>query len=120
MPFLSLKTNQHLTDQVKIDLKTLFGQAIRTIPGKSEENLMVMFEAQSSIFLKGNEVPVALVKMDIFGVPQHQGYSDLAQAVTFTIHEVLDIPLENIYIDFYDIKSWSVAGYYMEDGYADT
>lgn len=115
MPFLSLKTNQDLTDQQKLDLKTLFGQAIESIPGKNEQNLMVIFDPQSSIFLKGKEVPAALVNMDIFGTPQHQGYPDLAQAITFAIHRVLDIPLENIYIDFYDIKAWSVAGYYMEN-----
>ena len=44
MPFINSKISTSLTEAQETEIKTRLGQAIQTIPGKSENWLMVGFE----------------------------------------------------------------------------
>ncbi|AXQ77882.1 hypothetical protein DDV21_001745 [Streptococcus chenjunshii] len=115
MPFISLKTNLPLNRQEILDLKTLFGQAIEAVPGKTEQELLVVIEPETAMYLRGKEDPLALVNVSVFNNPKRLGYADLARLISLAVQKVLNIPVAHTYIEFHAITSWSVAGYYMED-----
>ena len=48
MPFINSKISTSLTEAQETEIKTRLGQAIQTIPGKSESWLMVGFLTTSS------------------------------------------------------------------------
>ena len=48
MPFINSKISTSLTEAQETEIKTRLGQAIQTIPGKSESWLMVGFEPTTS------------------------------------------------------------------------
>ena len=49
MPFINSKISTSLTEAQETEIKTRLGQAIQTIPGKSENWLMVGFEPDLSL-----------------------------------------------------------------------
>ena len=54
MPFINVKTNVSVTEDKAESIKSLFGQAITAIPGKSEAWLMVEIESERRLWFKGN------------------------------------------------------------------
>ena len=87
------------------------GKAIEFVPGKSEEYLLLGFEAESHLYLRGdNSQPIAYIQASIFGNESHAGYDNFSAEVTKIFHEVLGIPEANIYICYADIPDWAVGG----------
>ena len=50
MPFINSKISTSLTEAQETEIKTRLGQAIQTIPGKSESWLMVGFEPDYKLY----------------------------------------------------------------------
>lgn len=111
MPFVIVRLNQPLTKEDEHELKHRLGQAISLVPGKSEEYLLLSFEDNCRMWLRGRaDEPVAYMEAAIFGNLDHRGFDRFAAAATQAFHEVLHIPPHNIYIRFQDIGTWSRAG----------
>lgn len=53
MPFIISKVNVSISDEQELQLKKLLGRAIELIPGKNENYLMVSFEQNCKIYLRG-------------------------------------------------------------------
>ena len=49
MPFINAKISKAITKEQETQIKTMFGEAITTIPGKSENWLMVGLEPELSL-----------------------------------------------------------------------
>ncbi len=111
MPFMFSKVDVPISEEQEIKLKTRLGKAIELLPGLSEEYLMVGFEDNCRIYLRGNKnQPVAYVKVSIFGNEVHYGYDQLTAEIAKIFSEVLQINLKNIYVKYDDIKDWGVGG----------
>ena len=52
MPFINSKISTSLTEAQESEIKTRLGQAIQTIPGKSENWLMVGFEPDYKLYFR--------------------------------------------------------------------
>lgn len=57
MPFINSKISTSLTEAQESEIKTRLGQAIQTIPGKSENWLMVGFEPDYKLYFRGSNAP---------------------------------------------------------------
>ena len=111
MHFIISRVNIPISNEQEIVIKSKLGRAIELVPGKSEQYLLLGFEDNYHLYLKGdNSKPIAYITASIFGNEQHLGYDEFAREVTKIFNEVLNIPIENIYIKFDDISDWSVAG----------
>lgn len=111
MPFVRSKVSKAVTREQEIKLKEGLGQAITLVPGKSEKYLMTEFEDNSHLYFQGkNDRPIAYIEAAIFGNEMHYGYEQFVAAVTKLYHDVLDIPIENIFIRFENIPDWAEAG----------
>ena len=52
MPFINAKISKTITKEQETQIKTMFGEAITTIPGKSENWLMVGLEPEYTLYFR--------------------------------------------------------------------
>lgn len=111
MPFIISRTNTSITREQELKLKSRLGKAISLVPGKSEQYLLLGFEPNSHLYLRGDDSePIAYIEAAIWGNEAHLGYDQFTAEVTCIFHEVMGIAPENIYIRYSDIPDWGVAG----------
>lgn len=111
MPFLISRVNVSISRGQEIELKTRLGKAIALVPGKSEEYLMLGFEDNCRLWLRGDDSePVAYIEANIFGNESHAGYDAFTLEVTRIFHQVLGIAPDHIYINYADIPEWGAGG----------
>ena len=115
MPFIKSKVSCKVSLEKESELKVRLGQAIEIIPGKSEQYLLLEFEDNCHLWLRGkNDKPIAYIEAAIFGNEDHRQFSNFSASVTKIYNKVLNIPVENIHIKFEDIVSWSVGGQFID------
>lgn len=111
MPFIKIKTSTEITPEQEVKIKASLGQAIRLVPGKSEQYLLLEFEDRCRMWLRGQkDDPIAYIEAALFGNEDHEGFDAFTAAVTKIFFEELKIRSENIYIKYEDIGVWGVAG----------
>lgn len=114
MPFMFIKTNRTITAEQEMVLKSELGKAIALVPHKSEAVLMIEMQDKARLWLRGEQPPMAFVKISLFANVTHAGYPELTYAVTQILSQTLQIPPENLYVQFEDIRAWGVNGRYIE------
>ncbi len=110
MPFINVKTNVSVTDDKAESIKSLFGQAITAIPGKSEAWLMVEIEPERKLWFKGTAEEAAMVEVSLFGGASHNAYSMLTSHITGIISAQLGIPTSRIYVKYSETSNWGWNG----------
>ena len=115
MPFIKAKVSCPVAREQEIDLKKRFGKAIELVPGKSEEYLLLEFEDNCRLWLRGEQdEPIAYVEAAIFGNEGHYGYEAFTAEVTKAFSDVLETKPDRVYIKYEDITAWGVGGQYIE------
>ena len=105
----------YVLPEQEVELKAGMGKAIEHIPGKSEEYLLLEFEDNCRLWLRGkNEEPIAYIEAAIFGNEPHYGYDAFTAEVTNLFSKVLNIRPDHIYIKYEDIIAWGVQGTYID------
>jgi len=111
VPFINIRISKTITREQELTLKNGLGKAIELVPGKSEKYLLLTFQDNVHIYLRGDDSqPVAFIEANIFGNENHAGYEEFSAAVCKLFAETLEITPDHIYINFSDIPDWSVAG----------
>ncbi|EEJ71940.1 hypothetical protein [Lactobacillus ultunensis] len=112
MPFITVRANQKITKEQEIEIKKELGKAIAFVPGKSEQSLMVMFEPNTSMYLRGEDSQkMAFLDVAVFGNESHKGYPEFSLYMSKSINEILNVKPENIFIDYRDIPVFGASGY---------
>ena len=115
MPFVRAKVSCAITEEQELRLKGRLGRAIGQIPGKSEAYLLLSFEDNCRLWLRGEKDPtVAYIEAAIFGNEDHRGFDRFAAEAAKAFSEVLGIRADRICIRFEDISSWSVGGQFLD------
>ena len=111
MPFIKTKVSCPVTESQETELKQAFGEAIALIPGKSEDYLLLEFESECHLWLRGrNEEAIAYIEAAIFGNEDHCGFEAFTRAVTAAFRRILGIGGDHVYIKFEDIRAWGICG----------
>lgn len=111
MPFIDTKVNIELSEEKEADLKTRLGEAIRLIPGKSEQWLMTSFEDNCHMYFRGDAgKPLAFVNVKIYGGEQPEAFDKLTGEITKIMNDVLSIEAQNIYVAYEPVSSWGWNG----------
>ena len=115
MPFIKAKISCPVSPEQEAELKTGMGKAIELVPGKSEEYLLLEFEDNCHLWLRGqNDEPIAYIEAAIFGNEGHYGYDAFTAEVTSLFAKMLNIRPDHIYIKYEDIIAWGVQGIYID------
>lgn len=111
MPFIISRTNRSISREQEQKLKTRLGKAIESVPGKSEQYLMLGFEDNCHLWLRSDDSqPMVYIEAAIWGNEAHLGYDKFTAEVTRIFNEVLGIAPDCIYIRYIDIPDWGMAG----------
>ena len=98
MPFIKVKTSCPITNEQEVRIKSLMGKAIELVPGKSEEYLLLEFEDNCRLWLRGhNDEPIAYIEAAIFASESHRGFNTLTSELTKIFEEILNIQKDHIY-----------------------
>ena len=110
MPFLRMKTNLVISDDIARQVKKIMGQAIGIIPGKSEDSLFFILDDTCLIWRHGSDSEDAVyIEATAFATEDRVGYTEFSSFVATNLSEILTIPLDNIYIQYSDMPAWSVG-----------
>ena len=111
MPFINTKINTKLTKSQKDTIKSKLGQAITTLPGKSESWLMVGFEDDMTLYFKGSdEGTIAFVDVSIYGKASPSALNALTEKICSIYSEVLNMDPSKIYVKYQEVENWGWNG----------
>lgn len=105
MPFIEVKTTEDLS-AVAAELKSALGDAITTIPGKSEGWLMVNLVGEQKMYFQGSDAPCALFSVSIFGTATDDAYDDLTCRLCAIAQQYLQVPPERTYVRYREVDHW--------------
>jgi len=111
MPHIQINLKQQLSREQIIQIKKGMGEAITKISGKKEEQLMLQIDDGCTMFHKGEDrEKIAYIHMKAFKQASFEDNKAFTQAATDVIHDVLDVPKENIYLNITEFSCWGVNG----------
>lgn len=111
MPFIDSKISKKITEEEEVELKTLLGQAITAIPGKSENWLMTGFEDGYHLYFRGDKSePMAFVEVMIFGDEDTAAFDKLTGEICRIFEQVLSIRPDHVYVKYSPTRSWGWNG----------
>lgn len=111
MPFINSKVSTKMSDTQKETVKSMLGDAISLIPGKSENWLMVGFEDNYDLYFQGNQnAPTAMIEVKIFGSAKPENYDALTARICDIFNTELSIPKDRIYVKYEESHLWGWNG----------
>lgn len=110
MPYINFKTNQKLDESTKIQLKAELGRAIATIPGKSETYLMVAIEDSVDMWLGGDQKPLAMIDVKIYGHAKPADFSRMTGELCKISKSLVGIDPTGVYATYEEIDNWGWNG----------
>jgi len=109
MPYIETVTNQFVTPEAAEILKDKLGEAISLI-GKSEDWLQLSFSGDAKMYFKGKEVPQVYSRVALLGSATAGGYEKLTARMCELYSQVLEVPQENIYVQYEEARVWGWNG----------
>ncbi len=103
MPVIKTHASTPIPEDARIALKTAYGSAIETIPGKSEQWLMCLFDECAPIYFAGDDSePCALVDVSVFARSEVPGsaWRRFTEEVTPAICRELGVDASRLYIRY--------------------
>lgn len=109
MPFINVKTNVKISRENEVAIKTMLGEAIALIPGKSEKSIMLSME-ESRMWFRGTDEPCAMVSVWALGQANRDGYDKMTSKICTDLEEILHISASRIYIKYSETLNWGCNG----------
>lgn len=110
MPFIDSKITVQVSPEKREKIKSQFGEAISLL-NKTESFLMVGFEDNYDLYLGGNHLEKgAYVAVRLFGNASSDACDKMTGAICDILKKELDIPGENVYVNYIGIKDWGWNG----------
>lgn len=111
MPFINAKISKAITKEQETQIKTMFGEAITTIPGKSENWLMVGLEPEYTLYFRGDDTePSAFVEVSVFGGANKVAFEKLTAQICDIFQQVLSIAPDHVYVKYEAVSNWGWNG----------
>lgn len=112
MPCIQVKTNITIPKASADAIKTGLGHAIRLIPGKSEDWLMVVMEEECRMYFGGEgNCPLAMVEVKILGDSIDQkGAGKMTEEITRILGDGLGVSPDKLYIKYEASPHWGWNG----------
>ena len=111
MPFINTKYNRPLSAEKEEAIKTKLGKAIELIGGKTEQWLMLGFEENCRLWFRGeNDVPMAMVEIQIFGQASESDCERMTARVCEILSEELGITPDRVYVNYTFSTCWGWNG----------
>lgn len=107
MPMISVKTNTPISEDDELELKELLGKAIEILPGKTENWLMLSFEANQRLWFRGdNSKPLAYVEVSALGSISPADAEKLTAEICDILKTVHGIDGSGVYVKYEETDKW--------------
>lgn len=111
MPFISTKTNKHLTKADTEALTAAYGRAIELLPGKTEAWLMLSFEGDTPMAFRGDsDTDMAFLSVSLVGKAPRAAYDALTARLCEIMADTLDIRPDMTYVKYEETEHWGYNG----------
>lgn len=110
MPYIRTTTNVPVSDNAAEKIRAELGQAIRLIPGKSEQWLMLAVEGDKKMYFAGSDKPLAMAEVSLYGAADVECYNRLTGKITEILSKVLSVPADRIYVRYSETEYWGWNG----------
>jgi len=111
MPYINLKTTKTVAPEKCEALKTAFGKAIESFPGKTEAWLMVGIEDGAKLWFKGDaSSDSAIVDVELLGTASRDAAEKMTSVMCDIINRELEISPDRIYIKYREYDKWGWNG----------
>lgn len=110
MPFINVKTNTPVSPEEENNIKSALGEAITSIPGKSEGWLMVGIEPEYKLYFKGTKDPAAMVEVSLYGSAEPAAMGKLTEKISDIVGNELSISPSRIYVSYMCTPNWGWNG----------
>jgi phenylpyruvate tautomerase PptA (4-oxalocrotonate tautomerase family) len=112
MPNLNICIGKHVSDEIKNDLQLEIGSTISIIPGKSNENTVIMINDDYLMFNNGKKVERVFVDVRLFRSSSDESKKAFSDKLFSIFAELLDIPPNHVQINFIELPNWASNGVY--------
>lgn len=107
MPYINLKTTKTVAPEKCEVIKTAFGKAIESFPGKTEAWLMVGVEDGVKLWFKGdNSEDSAIVDVDLLGQVNADASEKMTKVVCDILENELGISPDRVYVKYTGYANW--------------
>lgn len=110
MPYIGISTSKTLSDAQKTALKTVLGEKILVIPGKSEKALMVDIADGHTMFLAGEQRELAFVDVRCYGSTEFVHKKAFTEAAFQAVQQATGLPEDGIYLTYSEFANWGTKG----------
>ena len=106
MPYIEVKTNKPVSDELAHRISNAMGRLISILPGKTEQWLMTEVKGNCFLTLGGSDAPCVLVNVSLFGKSTAEAYEKLTEAICAELRWTLDIVESRMYIKYEEVSHW--------------
>ena len=113
MPYVSVNTSQHLSEEKTEIIQREIGRIISIIPGKTIDNCMIQINGDNKIFMSGKPANAVFVEVRMFG----NSPNDKKKEFTEALDKVLTAEIEGLdrtYVNFQEYTEWGVGPNYRD------
>ncbi|MBR0510823.1 MAG: hypothetical protein IJJ85_11965 [Clostridia bacterium] len=111
MPYIKLATTAKVDDAKADALKTEFGKAIESFPGKTEQWLMVNIAPEQNMWFRGdNSADTAMVDVDLLGSISRGASEKMTAALCEILRAELGISPDRVYVKYTGFSDWGWNG----------
>ncbi len=111
MPYIKLTTTAKVDAGKAAALKTKFGKAIESFPGKTENWLMVGIEDAQKMWFRGDDsADTAMVDVDLLGSISAAASQRMTAALCEILHAELGISPDRVYVKYTGYADWGWNG----------
>lgn len=113
MPYIKINTNKTLSNEEKLDIKSMCGKVIEDIPGKSENWLMVHINDTQDLYFKGQSIDCMKVDVQVYGSVSLDHQTTFINHLIQQLSTLTHIDPNNIYVTLEEFEHWGLMGSYM-------
>jgi len=110
MPYIAINTSKPLSDEQKEQLKTVLGEKITVIPGKSESRLMIDISDSHTMYFAGEKRELAYVDVKCYGTTEFENKKAFTEAAFEAIEQITGLPQDGIYLTYSEFENWGTLG----------
>ncbi len=103
MPVIKTHTSTTISPENREALKAAYGEAIATVPGKSEQWLMCLFDDKVPMYFAGSDAePCALIEVSVYARSEiaAEVWERMTELITPVVASTLGIDPAHIYISY--------------------
>ena len=111
MPFIELKTNINVNQNLKEEAFEFLNDHISIQRKKNKEWLMINIIDNQNMMFKGDKSPLIMIEVKTYLEPSKQDLDKLTLILSNYFSNTFNIPIDRIYVSYFPLENWGYAGY---------